>query len=66
MSDHTEKIKALLASGWKFKFDPQTKYICMYHKKGGQKSICEMALYEKEELQLFGHVITDYLNSLER
>jgi hypothetical protein len=58
------KIKELLKQGWRFKYEPETSFIGMYHDKGGKKSICEMRQYCHEDNLIFGEVIADYLNSL--
>ena len=64
MSNHIKKIKALIAGGWEFKFEPETNFIGMYHKKGGKRSVCEMSFHDKEDNILLGEHITDSLNSL--
>lgn len=64
MTDNIKKIKALLDDGWSFKFEPETNLIGMYHEMGGKKSVCEVSLYDKDDQELFGNVIADYLNNL--
>ena len=57
---NVEEIKEVLDDEWYFKYEPDTKFIGLYHPNGGKQSVLEMKNYYHEE---YGHAIADFLNN---
>lgn len=58
-----QKIKHPAREGWKYVFEPETRYIGAYHENGkGKRSICEMDIQSLD----YGPAIADFLNKKEQ
>lgn len=45
--------------GWKFYYDPKTRYVGKKHWQGGNQSVCEIS---NDRIDYYGHRITKLLN----
>ena len=54
----------LLSDGWKFTYDPGTRYIGLEHPRGGKQSVCEMK--HPFYMDKLGELIVNRLNFLNK
>ncbi len=53
-------INKLQESGWKFEYDPKTRFIEAHHPNGGRQSVCEMVhSFARDSI---GFELTNFLN----